>query len=180
MYTACIGAGSGHGSWAVVTDRTEEIENLFTAERRRLERMVIRKVGPYHAADVVQDAFARVWERAREHVVLSPSYLSRCVSNAAIDHLRVEKRHRTLADKITADQYAPPVATPQQIVEAKYDIRQVNSLIRLLPQRTRHVFLLNRVHGCTYEEIAAAMGLSYIMVEREMAKALRVCRAGLE
>jgi RNA polymerase sigma-70 factor (ECF subfamily) len=49
-----------------------------------------------------------------------------------------------------------------------------------LPERTRHVFLLSRVHGCTYDEIADTLGLSYIMVEREMAKALVACRSGLK
>ena len=171
------------GKWrrrVVMTSRSEEIESLYNTERRRLERMVVRKVGPANASDVVQDVFARIWEKARDHVVLTPSYLSRCASNAAIDQLRVEKRHRTLADKITPDQYAAPVATPQQIVEAQDDIRHLDAVIRLLPERTRHVFLLNRIHGCTYQEIAATMGLSYIMVEREMAKALVACRAGVK
>lgn len=160
----------------IVTSRSDEIERLYQTERRRLERMVTRKVGSSQASDVVQEVFARIWEKAKEHVVLTPSYLSRCASNSAIDQLRVEKRHKALADKITADQYAAPVATPLQIVEARDGIRHLDDTIRRLPERTRHVFLLNRVHGCTYQEIAATMGLSYIMVEREMAKALLACR----
>lgn len=163
-----------------MTSRSEEIEDLYNSERSRLERMVVRKVGSGNAADVVQDVFTRIWEKTREHVVLTPSYLSRCASNAAIDRLRIEKRHQTLADKITPEQYAAPVATPHQIVEAKDGIRHLDDIIRGLPERTRHVFLMNRVHGCTYEEIAATLGLSYIMVEREMAKALVVCRSGLK
>lgn len=161
-----------------VTSRSDEIARLYHSEHRRLERMVRRKVGPTQAADVVQDVFTRIWEKAREHVVLTPSYLSRCANNSAIDQLRAEKRHHSLAEKITADQYAAPVATPLQIVEAKDGIRLLDATIRLLPERTRHIFLLNRVYGCTYQEIAATMGLSYIMVEREMAKALVACREG--
>ncbi|NBB48506.1 sigma-70 family RNA polymerase sigma factor [Rhizobium sp. CRIBSB] len=164
----------------VVTGRSDEIERLYNSERRRLERMVTRKVGSSSAPDVVQDVFARIWESAKEHVVLTPSYLSRCACNSAIDKLRAEKRHQTLAEKITADQYAAPVPTPLQIVEATDDIRHLDAIIRLLPERTRHVFLLNRVHSCTYQEIAASMGLSYITVEREMAKAIAVCRAGFK
>jgi len=101
----------------IVTSRSDEIERLYQTERRRLERMVTRKVGPSQASDVVQEVFARIWEKAKEHVVLTPSYLSRCASNSAIDQLRVEKRHKALAEKITADQYAAPVATPLQIVD---------------------------------------------------------------
>lgn len=165
---------------SAMMSRSKEIEGLYNSERRRLERMVVRKVGAGNAADVVQDVFARIWEKAKEHVVLTPSYLSRCATNAAIDRLRAEKRHQTLADKITPEQYAAPVATPQQIVEARDGIRHLDGIIRRLPERTRHVFLLNRVHGCTYEEIAATLELSYITVEREMAKAIVACRSGLK
>jgi RNA polymerase sigma-70 factor (ECF subfamily) len=45
-----------------------------------------------------------------------------------------------------------------------------------LPERTRQIFLLNRVHACSYDEIAAAFGLSYSTVEREIARALLACR----
>lgn len=163
-----------------MSSRSDEIESLYNSERLRLERMVVRRVGSGNAADVVQDVFTRIWEKAKEHVVLTPSYLSRCARNAAIDRLRVEKRHQTLADRITPEQYAAPVVTPHQIVEARDDIRRFDAAVRQLPERTRHVFLLNRVHGCTYEEIAATLGLSYIMVEREMAKAIVACRPGLK
>jgi RNA polymerase sigma-70 factor (ECF subfamily) len=160
--------------------KVEQFEFFYRTDRDRLERVAGRKTGMSDASDVVQNVFARLWEKAKVHVVLTPSYLSRCTSNAAIDQLRLEKRHLSLPDKITPEQYAAPVFTPHQILEARDDIRHLDNIIRTLPERTRHVFLLSRVHGCTYDEIADTLGLSYIMVEREMAKALVACRSGLK
>lgn len=160
--------------------KAEQLELFYKTERARLERVAARKVGVSSAADVVHDVFVRLWEKAKEHVVLSPSYLTRCISNAAIDQLRADKRNLTLPERITAEQYAAPVATPHQITEARDDLKHLDQIIQAMPERTRHVFLLSRVYGCTYNEIAETLGLSYIMVEREMAKAIIACRNGMK
>lgn len=156
--------------------KSDEIETLYRAERQRLERMVVRKIGAPNASDVVQDVFVRLWGKTREHIILTPAYLSRCVRNAAIDLIRVENRHKKLPEILTEEQYAAPVATPEQIVIAINDVRQIDAAIRSLPERARHIFLLNRIHGCSYDEIAEALNISYSTVERDMAKAILSCK----
>lgn len=160
--------------------KADPLELLYKTERIRLERIAARRVGVISAADVVHDVFTRLWEKAKEHVILTPSYLTRCTRNAAIDTLRIEKRNLSLPEKITPEQYAAPVVTPHQIVEIRDEIRHLDITINSLPERTRHVFLLSRVYGCTYNEIADTLGLSYIMVEREMAKAIIACRSAIK
>ncbi len=160
--------------------KAEQLELFYKTERTRLERVAARKVGVSSAADVVHDVFTRLWEKAKEHVVLSPSYLTRCISNAAIDQLRADKRTHSLPERITPEQYAAPVITPYQITEARDDLRHLDQIIQSMPERTRHVFLLSRVYGCTYNEIAETLDLSYIMVEREMAKAIMTCRSAMK
>lgn len=158
--------------------KAEKLEKLYRSERTRLERVAARRVGAATGADVVQDTFTRLWDKAVEHIVLTPVYLNRCVRNASIDQLRRDRRIAQLPHLITEEQYAAPVPTPQQIVTASDGLRQIDRIIHGLPERTRHVFLLNRVHGCTYEEIAAALGISSSTVEREIAKALMAFRSG--
>ncbi len=160
--------------------KSDDIETLYRAERQRLERTVSRKVGAPGASDVVQDVFLRLWGKTKENMALSPAYLSRCVRNAAIDLIRSEKRHRKLPEMLTEEQYSAPVATPEQLVIAINDISQINIAIRALPERVKHIFLLNRIHGCSYEEIAEALNISYSTVERDMAKAILACRNATE
>lgn len=160
--------------------KAEQLEEIYRSERSRLERMAVRKVGHGAGADVVQDTFARLWGKALEQIVLTPAYLSRCVRNAAIDQIRSDRRMARLPDLITAEQYAAPVSTPQQIVVALDGLRHVDRVINELPERTRHIFVLNRLHDCTYDEIAFTLGISYSTVERELAKALMACRSVIE
>lgn len=160
--------------------KSDEIETLYRTERQRLERMVIRRIGTPNASDVVQDVFLRLWGKTKEHIILTPGYLSRCVRNAAVDQIRVENRHKKLPEMLTEEQYAAPVATPEQIVIAVNDLHEIDQAIRLLPERARHIFLLNRIHGCSYDEIAEALNISYSTVERDMAKAILACRNAAE
>ncbi|MGO1164343.1 RNA polymerase sigma factor [Brucella pseudogrignonensis] len=160
--------------------KSDEIDTLYRAERKRLERMVIRKIGAPNASDVVQDVFVRLWGKTREHIILTPAYLSRCVRNAAIDLIRVENRHKKLPEMLKEEQYTAPVATPEQIVIAINDVHQIDKAIRSLPERVRHIFLLNRIHGCSYDEIAEVLNISYSTVERDMAKAILACRQAAE
>lgn len=160
--------------------KAEQLEQLYRSESARLERIAIRKVGHGSGADVVQDTFARLWAKALEQIVLTPAYLSRCVCNAAIDQLRSDKRSARLPQLITEEQYIAPAPTPQQIIIAIDALRHVDRVIGQLPERTRHIFVLNRTHDCTYDEIATALGISYSTVEREIAKALLACRAALD
>ncbi|MFC3076144.1 RNA polymerase sigma factor [Shinella pollutisoli] len=159
-----------------MSSRSEEIEALYNSERLRLERMVVGKVGASNAADVVQDVFAAVWSRAKEHVKLSPSYLSQAAKFTAISRFRSERRRVVFFAGITEEQYSAPVAMPDQIVSAREDLKRLEETVIALPTRTRQIFLLNRMHGCTYEEIAAGLDISYSTVEREMAKAIMACK----
>ncbi|MGK6314134.1 RNA polymerase sigma factor [Neorhizobium sp. DT-125] len=154
----------------------DQIEALYVSEQRRLERLARSKVGSAYAADVVQDVFAALWSRAKEQFILSPSYLSQATRYASISHLRAEQRRMRLLGSITEDQYMPPVVLPDQIVAARERLNRIETAIAELPERTRKVFLLNRLHSCTYDEIAIALDLSYSTVERDIAKAILACR----
>lgn len=157
-------------------NQREIIASLYSSERHRLESIASRRAGRENAADVVQEVFSQLWERAREHVLLTPSYLARATQNVAISHFRAERRKQAFFDQITEEQYVTPVAPPEQAVVALDDLRRLEATLAALPMRTRKVFLLNRLHHCTYDEIAVGLDISYSTVEREMAKAIMACK----
>lgn len=157
-----------------------DLETLVRTESVRLERRAARIVGAVHAPDVVQDVFVKIWERARDSFVLTPSYLAIAVRNTAIDRLRREKLNRSLSEGLTEHQYGPSVPTPEQIAIDADQIARIDAALRALPERRRHIFLMNRRLGCGHAEIADALGISVSTVTREIARALAACQAAVE
>jgi len=156
--------------------RSEEFEALYLGERPSLLRRAARRLGSHAAAaDLVHDVFLRMWERPNPAIGEDSAYLRRSVSNAIVDHIRAERVRSAYVDGILPEQYAQPVPTPLDHVEPRDQIRRLDAAIRALPDRTRHIFLLSKVHGCTYAEIAQALGISRSAVEKHMARAVLVC-----
>lgn len=162
----------------LMTANGKKIAALYVAEYGRLERQIGRRIGcSSTAGDLVQDIFLRLWERATDWRGEPAAYLNRCARNAAIDHIRAERSRSTFFAGILPEQYAGTPATPETILAARQDVRRVDDLLAELPQRTRHIFVLNRVHGRSFSEIAGAMGISKRAVEKHMARAVLACSA---
>lgn len=159
-----------------MAEKGKDLSELYHTERKRLERQIGRKVGCRStASDLVQDIFLRLWEKAVEWKGDSAAYLSRCARNAAIDHIRAEQtRAEYLRDNVPDDQMALS-ASPEEIVSAHQNIRHIDEVLASLPEKTRHIFLLNRVHGRSFSEIASAMNISSRAVAKHMARAVAAC-----
>ncbi|MFP8971468.1 RNA polymerase sigma factor, partial [Pseudomonas aeruginosa] len=99
--------------------------------------------------------------------------------NRAHDHLGGEgARQRHLDDWLAEPRQCESVG-PEQALEAGDQWRRFEAALRGLHERTRRIFLLNRIHGRTYAEIAQAMQLSQSAVEKHMMRALDACKASL-
>ncbi|MFJ5299568.1 RNA polymerase sigma factor [Pseudomonas sp. NPDC088368] len=154
---------------------------VFLSQRLQMEALVNRRVGcRATAADLVQDLFLRFWRRPLVQVEELNTYLLRCAGNIAIDHLRNEGARARLNEGLMPD--APTLHTdePQAALEASNDLRHIEAALRGLPEKTRQIFLLNRIHGRKYGEIAKAVGLSQSSVEKHMMRALQACKASLD
>ncbi|MBX8492744.1 sigma-70 family RNA polymerase sigma factor [Pseudomonas cichorii] len=153
---------------------------VFLSQRPQMEALVSRRVGcRATAADLVQDLFVRFWRRPLVQVEELSTYLLRCAGNIAIDHLRSEGVRSRISESLETGQDESS-NDPRAALEANNDLRHVEAALRGLPERTRQIFLLNRIHGRKYAEIAKAMALSQSAVEKHMMRALQACKASLE
>lgn len=156
--------------------RTNKIAALYVAEHDRLERQICRRVGcRATACDLVHDIFLRIWEKATERRGNQSAYLTRCARNAAIDHARSEQSRMRFFSGVTAEQYAADPATPHEILSSRQELSSIDEVLAKLPKQTRHIFLLNRVHGRSFSEIAAVLGISTRAVAKHMARAVAAC-----
>jgi RNA polymerase sigma-70 factor (ECF subfamily) len=153
---------------------------VFLSQRAQMEALVNRRVGcRATAADLVQDLFLRFWRRPLVQVEELSTYLLRSASNIAIDHLRSEGARERSNEAWQPDPSERLSPEPQAALEAGNDLRHIETALRQLPERTRQIFLLNRIHGRKYAEIARAMNLSQSAVEKHMMRALEACKASL-
>lgn len=152
----------------------------FLARREQMEAVLRRRVGcRATAADLVQELFLRFWRRPSAPLEDLGSYLIRSAHNLAIDHLRSEGARTRNEAGLLPEQRGDSSVSLDAALEAGSDLRRVEVALRALPERTRHIFLLNRIHGQTYGQIARSMALSQSSVEKHMMRALQVCKASV-
>lgn len=129
------------------------------------------------ASDVAQETYIRMLQYEGSQEVQSPaSLLFRIAINVANDLGRSEQvRH--VADRCDIDglDVDSGIATPEREVAASQDLDLLYETIEQLPPKCRQVFLLSRVHGMTYPQIAAHCGISVKMVEKHISRALAIC-----
>lgn len=75
----------------------------------------------------------------------------------------------------TAEPEAAAVPQPEPAKAISADTARLTAVVQDIPQKSRQVFLLNRVKGMSYPQIARHCGISVTVVEKHMATALRHC-----
>jgi RNA polymerase sigma factor (sigma-70 family) len=140
----------------------------------RLRRFVRARVANRQdAEDVIQEAYLRVLRYSAEHEVADRErLLFSAARNLAVDsHRRQRARERSAAEyAVFADSTGewPPA---DDVVDVWQRLRRVESAIALLPPRCREVFLMHRIDGLSYSEIAKYLRISVSAVEKHVARA---------
>jgi RNA polymerase sigma factor (sigma-70 family) len=160
----------------IVSPSSAALSDLYCAEHGRLRRIARRITGCREASeDVVQDAFVKLSGRSVE--ARDVGLVVRTAQNLARDAMRAERVRAAYASKVTVDQVAPGMVAPDDAVAGRQELGALFDALRSLPERTREVFLMNKVDELTYPQIAARLGVSVSTIEKEMISALEFCRA---
>lgn len=158
-------------------DGCEAMLQTFLQQQGRMEKQLSRWVAcRATAADLVQELFIRLWRRKDVQVEDLGQYMMRSARNLAIDHLRSQRTRQRTESALLPEQMIGAPRTVEDGHQADHDLHQVDAALRALPERTRHVFLLNRIHGQSYSQIADALGISASAVEKHMMRALQACK----
>ena len=153
---------------------------VFAAERARIVRWLRGITGSRETAeDLAHGAFLRLWDRPIDGDCRS--LLFRTAHNLAIDHVRGQRVRTSYAADVSAQSArdAFPADGPDRSAAAREELAVLEAALASLPPRTRRVFLLNRLDGCTYDQIADHLGVSVSTVEKDMIRALKACRRSL-
>lgn len=129
------------------------------------------------AEDLTQDTFMKLWE-VREKIDLKTvkSFLYTVAGNLAINKLKRQQLKYKFINQIDRKTSSE---NPEFIMEMKEYDEKLQSILELIPEGNRTVFLMNRIEGLKYREIAERLGIGIKAVEKRMSKALIVIREKL-
>lgn len=132
------------------------------------------------AKDIAQESLLRLM-RYRNHPTgqLKP-LMYRIALNTLNDHSRrLRSRFASLHDSLDYDASMVPSGelSHDQRLANEHDLTRVRAAILQLPTRCRQVYLLNRIEGMSYAQIARHCDISVKAVEKHISKALTMLRA---
>jgi RNA polymerase sigma-70 factor (ECF subfamily) len=130
------------------------------------------------AEEIVQEFFYQFWlKRKKVSIKFSmKSYMYRSIRNRCIRFLQ----HKKLEDMYSSQNVLSLSAdTPQDELDRNQLNEVVQETLKSLPSRIRRTFLLSRVNGLKYKEIAKLLSVSIKTVEADMGKALLELRTQL-
>ena len=118
------------------------------------------------AQEAAQEAFLAAWQGLQFFRGESSfsTWLYRLVSNACVDLLRKEGRHRSAAgpsfnDEEAAIDVADDSPSPHALAEQAELRQQIEAGLAALPEEYRQVLILREMHQQTYDEIAEILSL---------------------
>ncbi len=132
------------------------------------------------AEEVVQEVFARIWEKRHEIVIKTSVkyYLYQACRNQAYNLVSKEARQprilpEELENMVTDDQ------NPEKIFIFNALHKDFHVALNTLPTQSKKVFMMKYFEKARHREIAQCMNISESMVEKHMANALRHLRKKL-
>lgn len=155
----------------------ESFARLVSLHEKRVYTLALRMTGDREdAEDVAQEAFLSAWRGLPSFRGESgfSTWLYRLTSNAAVDHLRKNRRQRaeaSLNDEALGLDAVDPGPTPQEQAEARSLREAVRWGMGELTREHRQVLSLREYEGLSYEEIAGRLGVDLGTVKSRLSRA---------
>ena len=138
---------------------------------------------PDDAAEAAQEAFLAAWQGLKffRGEASFSTWLYRLASNACVDLLRKEQRHRAVSgpsrnDEDTYMDIADDAATPQELAERSELREQIEEGLQSLSPEHREVLILRELHQLSYDEIAQTLDLDTGTVKSRISRGRKALR----
>jgi RNA polymerase sigma-70 factor, ECF subfamily len=169
----------------------DAFRKLYEAYHRRLYAMALSVVkNPEDALDIVQEAFVKAHKNLPKFEGTSGFYtwIYRIAMNAAIDHVRKNKRAAQLEweegrgdhEQAASDLSTSAPSNPLAGVERAQLRRAIEAALDELPEYHRVVILMRDVEGFSYEEMATTLAVPKGTIMSRLFHARRKMQAALE
>lgn len=165
-----------------LTGICEEIifSNFFKSHAKSLRNYLLYKYGnEEQAEDVTQEAFIKLWENcANVPLEKAKSFLYTVANNTTLNqiaHQKVVLEYSKKSSRSNLDSQ-----NPEYLMEEEQFKVKLQKAIANLSEAQRTAFLLHRIDGKKYHEIAEILGISVKAVEKRLHGALQELRKKID
>lgn len=164
-------------------DDPHVVTQVFLANRSKIRSFLSRFLSDKHdIEDVLQETYLRARGAERHQRIVSPkAFLYRIARNEALREL--ERSSRRIIDLVGTPDEAHDAPIGQSLegsalVSERFGLF-CQSTIEMPPQ-CRRVFLMCKVYGYSYAEIASELGISLSAVEKHVSKGLKIAHLHMQ
>lgn len=148
----------------------DEIHSLMSKVRRVLRR---RGRSQDEADDLIQEAFLRLQVYCRDHEVRNTGgFLLRTALNLALDRKRRARVAAVVPGGLDDLALVDPSPPPDEVCAGQERLQRMKAGLEAMSPRRREVFILNRIEGYSFPQIAQRLGITLSAVEKHAAKAI--------
>lgn len=157
--------------------RQEVFKEVFQKWFDPIRNYIFYRCGDKELAnDIAQETFLKLWEKQPE----VDERIAGLLYKMAIDLYISKYRHSKVAEKYSQLlQFEFNNQTPHDVLQYRELSEKYEKIICEMDEKQRTVFLMNRVEGLKYHEIAERLDISIKTVEKRMHKTLQQLRKQL-
>lgn len=156
-----------------------EFDEIFNNWYDPIRNFVYFKTGDVNVAeDIAQDTFLRLWEKRAE--IKTPTVKSLLYTIAGNLVINRFDRQKVSFKFVTNYQPLNVSVAPDYELEMKEFDNRLQQALDHLDEKNRTVFLMNRIDGLTYVQIAESLGVTVKAIEKRMEKALSFLRKNID
>lgn len=179
MVNADTDIAADERAWILKAQRSDAraFEALYRLHVDKIYGLCLRMTGNVsEAEDCTQEAFIQAWNKMEKFRGDSAfaTWLHRIAVNAVLGRIRKSKREH---DRIQA---VSDVQTARVATGDTGELRDLAEAVDRLPERARHVFILNAVYGYSHEEAARMLGIAAGTSKAQLHRARRLLTQQLE
>jgi len=154
-------------------------ERFYKKHSKNLHDFLYYKFGEHlNPQDKVQEAFIKIWQNCGKiEPAKAKSYLFTTANNLmlnAVAHQKVVLKHSKQPQKHSTNE------SPEFVLQEKEYHKKLQNAISNLTEAQRTAFLLNRVEGKRFKEIAELLDISTKAVEKRIYGALKKLRKEID
>lgn len=156
------------------------LDAVYRRHRQELCGYVRRKfgAGPPEPEDIAQAAFARFAALENRAEIPNPkAYLMLTARNLVIDARRHDSTSRNSLQQLEIIEENRRDPSAEDVYASKEELQRLAVIVAELKPKQRAAFLLSRIDGLSYVEIAERMNISQSGARLLVEKALEICVA---